>query len=115
MTKLKVSQLNKLKDPGSRGFTLDLVEGGQEAFVVKKNDKLYAYLNSCPHTGAPLDWVPHQFLNLEGNLIQCAVHGALFEIDTGLCVYGPCVNRRLEPLKLEIKNGKLACTTRHSE
>ncbi len=72
-----------------------------EAFVIKKAGRYFAYINHCPHTGAPLDWVPDQYLNLDQSYIQCAMHGALFEIETGLCVYGPCVNRRLESVPLD--------------
>ena len=29
---------------------------------------------------------PNQFLSIDQQTIQCAFHGALFEIDSGLCV-----------------------------
>ena len=70
--------------------------------MVRKHGKLFGYINRCPHTGAPLDWNPDQFLDADGAYILCATHGALFEIDSGLCVYGPCINQRLEPLPLEV-------------
>lgn len=55
-----------------------------------RDGELFAYRNSCPHTGSPLDWVEHQFLDLDGALIQCATHDARFLIDTRECVFGPC-------------------------
>ena len=84
-----------------RGFTLEVDGTEVEAFVVNLETGVHAYVNSCPHTGVALDWMPDQFLDLKGEYIQCAMHGALFEIESGLCVYGPCVNRKLEKLAVE--------------
>ena len=101
MSELTMRDLEQMKDPGSKGMSVDRNGKMMEAFVIKKEGRFFAYINHCPHTGVPLDWMPDQFLNLEQSYIQCAMHGALFEIETGLCVYGPCINRRLESLSLE--------------
>ena len=91
-----------LSDPGSRGFSVTWQEQLIQGFVVRRDGNLHAYLNSCPHTGAPLDWVDHQFLDLEKRYIQCAVHDARFEIETGYCVVGPCVGRSLQSLPVRL-------------
>lgn len=65
---------------------------------------MYGYLNACPHTGGPLDWVPGRFLNAEGDLIQCSTHGALFRIEDGFCVAGPCAGASLTPVSLKIQD-----------
>jgi nitrite reductase/ring-hydroxylating ferredoxin subunit len=98
-----ICALARLSDPGSYGFSLQI--GGQavEGFVVKRDGEVFAYRNSCPHTGSPLDWVDHQFLDIEGALIQCAVHDARFLIETGECVFGPCPGQSLEALPIRIK------------
>ena len=98
-------RLSELEDPGSRGFTLESRAGPLACFLVRRADKVYAYRNRCPHTGVPLDWTPDRFLDVEGELIQCATHGALFLIQTGECVRGPCLGAHLEPLSLEIRDG----------
>lgn len=69
-------------------------------FAVQWEGRQYAYRNSCPHTGAPLNWQPNNFLNFEGDLIQCALHGALFRIEDGVCLHGPCLGRQLERVAL---------------
>jgi nitrite reductase/ring-hydroxylating ferredoxin subunit len=99
--------LQELPDPGSRGFSLPLQGETLEGFLVKKEGKVFAYRNRCPHLGAPLDWSPHQFLDPQSDFIQCAMHGALFQIETGLCVSGPCVNQRLEPLALTLRDDRV--------
>jgi len=93
-----------ISDPGSFGFSLEQVGNRVEGFVVRRDGEFYAYRNSCPHTGAPLDWVDHQFLDIEGALIQCAVHDARFLIDTGECVFGPCPGQSLESLPIRIED-----------
>jgi nitrite reductase/ring-hydroxylating ferredoxin subunit len=78
-----------------------------DVFLVRRHDELYAYLNRCPHTGGPLDWVPDQFLSLDGQHIQCATHAALFRIHDGFCVAGPCSGQSLVCLPVTVKAGEV--------
>lgn len=87
-------RLEELAEGSARGFDIE----GMPVFAVRKFGEVFVYLNSCPHIGVPLEWLPDQFLNSERELIQCATHGALFAIESGLCVAGPCVGEALEPL-----------------
>ncbi len=43
---------------------------------------------------SPLNWTPDRFLDLERKQIICATRGAVFRIDDGLCVDGPCEGSR---------------------
>lgn len=76
-------------------------------FVVHKDGNFFAYYNKCPHTGATLEWQEDQFLDLDKALIQCATHDALFMIDSGECVAGPCVGDSLQSLPMIIKDDHL--------
>jgi nitrite reductase/ring-hydroxylating ferredoxin subunit len=100
----QICRLEELSDPGSYGFTLECANEKVEGFVVQRDGECFAYRNSCPHTGSPLDWVEHQFLDLDGALIQCAVHEARFLMDTGECVSGPCPGESLESLAIEVRD-----------
>jgi nitrite reductase/ring-hydroxylating ferredoxin subunit len=102
-----ICPLERLSDPGSYGFSLDFAGGRIDGFVVRRDGECYAYRNSCPHTGSPLDWVEHQFLDLDGELIQCAVHDARFLIDTGECILGPCPGASLEALPIRVADGNI--------
>ena len=51
-----------------------------------------------PAPGVPLEWLPDRFLDDSGSLLQCATHGALFLIESGECVAGPCAGQSLRPL-----------------
>jgi nitrite reductase/ring-hydroxylating ferredoxin subunit len=100
-------RFDELADPGSRAMSLAFPDGPVDVFVVRQGDRVYAYLNQCPHTGGPLDWVPDQFLNLEQDHIQCATHAALFRIRDGLCVAGPCSGDRLTAVPAHVENGDI--------
>ena len=65
------------------------------------------YVNACPHLGVPLDWAPDRFLSTDGEHIVCSMHGAIFEIGTGLCLHGPCAGERLEVVAFEIVAGEI--------
>ena len=49
------------------------------------------------HT-AVFRWRPDQSLDDSGSLLQCATHGALFLIESGECVAGPCAGQTLRQL-----------------
>ncbi len=99
--------LDDLEDPGSRGFEAAELGTPWDLFLVQRDGRINAYRNQCPHTGAPLDWMPHKFLDLDGVFVQCAIHGALFRPEDGYCVRGPCVGQSLQPLEIEIKDGRV--------
>ena len=96
-------KLSDIPEGGSKGFELESVEGTTEYFVVRKGSKVYAYENSCPHTSAPLDWIKDRFIDKDSGHILCATHGALFNIETGLCMVGPCVGDSLIPIDVKVE------------
>ena len=99
--RLFLCNLDEIKDPGSRGFVFPDLENAR-LVLIKKNGQLTAFRNSCPHTGAPMEWKPDQFLDYESEFIQCALHGALFDTQTGECLRGPCVGEFLHEELLEV-------------
>lgn len=100
--------LGALPDPGAKGFEFEQADGELlRLFVVRKGAVLAAYVNRCPHTGAPLEWLPDQFLDLDNSFIECAMHGALFRLEDGYCVRGPCPGRSLTSLPIQETDGAL--------
>jgi len=96
-------RLEEIADPGSRGFDLD----ERSIFVVRRGATVAGYVNSCPHTGGPLDWIEGQFLDLPREHIVCATHGALFRIGDGHCIDGPCAGDRLTSVRIALIGGVL--------
>lgn len=95
-------QLSAIPDGGSKGATLTVPGGELDIFLVRRGEHVFAYLNSCPHTGATLNFQPDQFMSFDNCYIQCSMHRAQFRIYDGYCVYGPCVGFSLQPIKLEV-------------
>jgi nitrite reductase/ring-hydroxylating ferredoxin subunit len=75
--------------------------------AVRQGDTVQVYVNSCPHLGVPLDWAPGRFLSADGSHIVCAMHGAVFQIEDGYCIRGPCHGDRLERVRVEIRDGAI--------
>ncbi|MGI9275159.1 MAG: Rieske (2Fe-2S) protein [Endozoicomonas sp.] len=100
---IRLCALEELDNPGSKGFHN---EKGH-IFVVRRDDEVYAYENSCPHLGINLEWQPDQFLDSEKRLIQCSTHGALFLMDTGECIAGPCPGDKLNQVLCEVRDGDI--------
>ncbi|MET0066793.1 MAG: Rieske 2Fe-2S domain-containing protein [Candidatus Thiodiazotropha sp.] len=107
---LALCGLSELSDPGSRGFRVECSGQLLDLLVVRRGDQVFAYRNSCPHTGINLEWQTDRFLDLSQAFIQCATHGALFRIEDGLCLRGPCVGQRLQALGVEVVDGQVRLT-----
>jgi nitrite reductase/ring-hydroxylating ferredoxin subunit len=101
---IQLCHTDDIPQEAARGFSTDITGANQEVFVVNEQGHFFGYINSCPHTGAPLEWMPNQFLSLDKQSIQCSLHGARFTIDEGFCIQGPCAGQGLTPIKLEITN-----------
>lgn len=98
-------RLEEIEDGEGRGFVLG--EGAEELalFVVRQGDAAFAYVNSCPHQGTPLDWGGFDgsgghFVSEHSGNILCATHGAEFRVEDGHCLAGPCLGCGLQPVRL---------------
>ena len=99
--------ISDIPDPGSKAFQLDNNGENIGIFVVHKDGQFHGFINRCPHTGVNLEWLEDQFLDSDQAFIQCSTHGALFEIDTGHCIHGPCAGDDLSPVSIEVINNTL--------
>jgi len=102
-----IGHLHELDDPGCREFQVGEGNWPFKGFIVRRGDDVFAYQNYCMHVGHPLNWQPDSFLNADGSLIVCASHGALYEIDSGVCVSGPCPGKTLRKVSVEIRDGEV--------
>ncbi|MGD8378286.1 MAG: Rieske (2Fe-2S) protein [Gammaproteobacteria bacterium] len=104
---LVICALDDLADPGARGFRLADNEPEDEYFLVRRGGEVHAYQNLCPHAGSALNWGPDEFLSLDGQLILCSMHGAIFDIAGGGCLGGPCHGQSLTSLRCEVQDGQV--------
>lgn len=98
-------------------FALADGDDAATAFVIRFDGTPRAYRNRCAHRSIELDWLPGRFFDDAGLYLICAMHGAAYRADTGLCVAGPCVGAALESLRCEERDGRVrvACPPRQHE
>jgi nitrite reductase/ring-hydroxylating ferredoxin subunit len=111
---LRACHLHDLSDPGALEVRLPLGNGGLDIFLVRRRGEVRAYENRCPHTGAPLNWRRHDFLDTQGLHIVCATHAARFRIADGACLAGPCAGQGLSPLAVDIRGAEVFVRPVHS-
>lgn len=80
-----------LAESQSRGLEVDDIR----LLAVRRHGEVFVYKNRCPHRGVALEWQADRFLDSSASLIQCATHGALFLVENGECVAGPCEGQSL--------------------
>ena len=98
-------QLGDIVDGDARAFdSVDRRLNPTGLFVVRRGTQAYCYVNDCPHLHITLDFLPGRFMNKVAGLIQCANHGARFEIQTSEWG-GACRGDALMSLPIRIANG----------
>lgn len=107
---IEVGRFDELEDPGCREFRIGEGSWPFRGFVVRKGEQVFAYQNYCMHVGHPLNWQPDSFLTRDGSQIVCASHGAIYEIESGICVSGPCPGKALRTVAVEIRAGLVVVT-----
>jgi nitrite reductase/ring-hydroxylating ferredoxin subunit len=101
----------EMPQQGARGFCFGSGTDRRAVLVVRQAGALYGYVNSCPHLGTPLDFLPDRFLDREGRHLLCSTHGARFRVADGFCIDGPCAGKSLEPIGLRVEEGEILMVT----
>jgi nitrite reductase/ring-hydroxylating ferredoxin subunit len=101
LTQRVLCRFDDLAENEARAF--ETFEGSRrKAFVVRRNGRLFAWWDSCPHQdGSPMAWRTNAYLNAARDRIVCASHGAEFDIETGHCLRGAALGLRLDPAPIE--------------
>jgi len=97
--------LDEIASPGARGFRFRADDAVFAGFVVRRGEAVVGYVDSCPHAGWPLAGPNGRFLTRENDLILCAGHAALFRIEDGAMVAGPCQDVALTPWPVRVVDG----------
>lgn len=112
LTAVDLCGFDDIPDPGSKGpFTVAIDGEAKAVFVVRMAGRVTAFVDSCPHVGAPLEMEPDGFLDLTGSEIVCTMHGARFDPESGLCRLGPCRGKRLTAYPVVVQNGRVVGLT----
>jgi len=84
-------------------------------FICRQEDgEASAWRNSCPHEpDVRLD--PGWGAFVRDGQIVCHEHGARFETGDGLCTYGPCRGKVLDPIDVDVRGGAVYLTDERFE
>jgi nitrite reductase/ring-hydroxylating ferredoxin subunit len=110
VSELRLCRADDVPEGAGRGFRFGAGTEQIALFVIRRGGALFAYVNSCPHMGTPLDWLPDRFFDRSGEHLLCGTHGALFRPEDGQCVRGPCFGRRLTGVVARAENGEVVAT-----
>jgi nitrite reductase/ring-hydroxylating ferredoxin subunit len=99
--------LDLIPDGKARNYVLQIGDKRFHGFVVRKGEAVFGYVDRCPHAGLPLAQQLDQYLTPDGELIACSWHGAMFTVEAGTCVGGPCVGAKLSPWPVEVREGRV--------
>jgi nitrite reductase/ring-hydroxylating ferredoxin subunit len=100
-----------LRVPIIPGFVVEDPELGRiaarGALIARKNGQIRAYVNVCRHVPLSLDLGDGEVASADGRYFLCHHHGARYQVDDGVCIYGPCEGESLIPLASEVVDGEL--------
>jgi nitrite reductase/ring-hydroxylating ferredoxin subunit len=87
---IRLGALGDITDGAARNYVIQMRTGRFHGFVVRHGERVVGYVDRCPHMGLPLAQQLDRYLTVDGSLILCSWHGALFDWRDGRCVGGPC-------------------------
>lgn len=102
---VNLGPLDLIADGGARNYVLQIGDKRFHGFVVRRGEAVFGYVDRCPHAGLPLAQALDQYLTPAGALIACSWHGAVFTVEEGACVSGPCAGARLAPWPVQAREG----------
>ncbi|HTG38289.1 Rieske (2Fe-2S) protein [Sphingomonas sp.] len=102
-----LASVEAIADGATRNFVLKLRAGRFHGFVVRRGDGVVGYVDRCPHMGVPLAQRLDDYLSPDGTRIVCSWHGAIFRLEDGECLGGPCPGTRLTPWPVTVQDGQI--------
>lgn len=101
-----LGSLDEITEGGAKEFVFGRGTTVFSMFVVRSSvDRVYGYLNLCPHYSMPLNYRAGVFTNETGTRIRCTMHFAKFRIEDGHGVSGAAERCWLDPVPVVVKEG----------
>lgn len=104
---INLGPLDLIADGAARNYVLQIGDKRFHGFVVRRGEAVFGYVDRCPHQGLPLAQELDRYLTPDGDLIMCSWHGAVFSVEEGACVGGPCLGARLTSWPVEVREGRV--------
>ena len=75
--------------------------------ILRRGDKISAFVNACPHQYLPLNHKSDRLLSVDGARIMCSNHSAGFDAETGEGVAGLGLGACLDPVPVRTSCGQI--------
>ncbi len=89
----------------------DVPEGGalvvEGVLLTRCKGAISAFRNRCPHAGFSFARADGSVIVQERRYLVCPVHGASFDLKSGVCAGGPCNGEGLSPVAITICEGQI--------
>jgi nitrite reductase/ring-hydroxylating ferredoxin subunit len=96
-------------------FTITTQSGIADAFAIRFEGVVHAFLNRCAHVAMELDWNRGKFFDRDATLLICSTHGALYDPKSGACRGGPCRGKGLTPVPIIERDGVVLTKDENNE
>ncbi|MBI3527368.1 MAG: Rieske 2Fe-2S domain-containing protein [Betaproteobacteria bacterium] len=96
--------LAEIPDKGAKEVVFGEGYDSFRVLLLRSGEGVRAYRNRCAHVHIPLNYEPDVFHILDGEVLMCAHHGAMYRIADGMCFDGPCEGASLMPIPVVVKD-----------
>ncbi len=93
--------------PAGHDITLPGETEPRYLMLFRRGPEVVCYDNVCPHQARGLNLAPGRFHFTREGWLMCPHHGASFDLDSGLCVEGPCTGAVLRRATLQVREGEV--------
>ncbi|TRL40795.1 Rieske (2Fe-2S) protein [Rhizobium straminoryzae] len=102
-TRYLLCRASDIGEGEARGFG-PLAGSRRKIIVLRRNGVLHAWRDACPHysTGTPMAWKTDAYMNGDKTHLTCHSHHALFDMETGQCILGPCLGQQLTRVNIVV-------------
>ena len=95
-------KLAEIPDPGAREVCFGEGWDSFRIVLLRAGARVHAYRNRCAHVHIPLNYEADGFHVMDGDVIMCAHHGAMYRIADGYCFEGPCEGASLAAIPVTV-------------
>lgn len=92
---------------GVLSIAIESEKGSLPVLLTRRNQKVHAFVNACPHQYLPLDYQGSNLLSADGTMLMCSSHGARFAVNDGECVDGPALGCALDRVPVIEADGSI--------
>lgn len=99
--------LSELVDGRAHIVADPLNPGPATLLLLRSADKVFGFVNRCPHFGVPLAQRQEQLLFKPHASVSCNVHYSRFRWQDGVCEFGECEGESLTSVSIKVDDDRV--------